>query len=201
MMCNKQNNNPLVCSSQVCNTWCFDVAESFNVSMLLKHSMSHVHYAVLNVLFQTIEMINHFTCFMLFHLRFHYVIVNPAGMDPVTIPFDQEVSKCSDELQNTLPVNLVLDRSSKQPTDSKHSSTHWCIDEEIQWELSSILQFHPEKHIDEFMHVKTNSQPLWTDTIYMLPKCSPNMSFMTLTIIVNVIYYCKKKLMKECNKS
>ena len=86
--------------------------------------MSNVHYSMLNVLFQTIEMINHFTCFMLFHLRFHYVIVNPAGMDPVTIPFDQEVSKCSDELQNTSPVNLVLDRSSKQPTDSKHSSTH-----------------------------------------------------------------------------
>ena len=83
--------------------------------------MSNVHYAMLTVFFQTIEMINYFTCFMLFYLRFQYVIINPAGMDPITIPFDQEVSNCSNELHDSSPVTLVLDRSYKQPTDSKHS--------------------------------------------------------------------------------
>ena len=64
--------------------------------------------------------------FNVIYLYFYYFVINPAGMDPFTIPFDQEESDCSNKPHYISPVNLVLDRLFKLPMDSKHSSIYIC---------------------------------------------------------------------------
>ena len=45
-------------------------------------------------------------------------------MDPLSNPYDQEVSDCSDQQQSLTSVKSVQTRLIKQPTDLKHSSTY-----------------------------------------------------------------------------